>query len=67
MYPSFSDIVKHAPRDETLHPGDVLGSGTVRNCCCLDLDCWIEDGNTIELAITGLCPLDHRIDKSDRS
>lgn len=65
MQHSFGDIVEHASAAETLRPGDVLGSGTVAGCCCLDLDRWIEYGDTVELRVEGLGTLTHRIVASE--
>lgn len=61
MYHSFADIVEHVSQSETLHPGDVLGSGTVGNGCGLELDRWIEPGDVIELEAEGIGTLRHRV------
>jgi 2-keto-4-pentenoate hydratase/2-oxohepta-3-ene-1,7-dioic acid hydratase in catechol pathway len=63
MYHSFSDIVEHVSRAETLYPGDVLGSGTVGNGCGLELNRWIEPGDVIELKASGIGTLRHRVIK----
>lgn len=65
MYHSFADMVEHASRGETLHPGDVLGSGTVGGGCGAELDRWIEPGATVELEVEGLGTLEHRITDTD--
>lgn len=64
MYHSFGDIVEHVSQSETLHPGDVLGSGTVGEGCGLELDRWIEPGNVIELTAEGIGTLRHRVVQS---
>lgn len=61
MYHSFGDLVEHASMGETIHPGDVLGSGTVAGGCGYDLDRWIEPGATIELEVEGIGTLRHRV------
>ncbi len=61
MYHSFGDLVEHASMGETIHPGDVLGSGTVGGGCGYDLDRWIEPGATIELEVEGIGTLRHRV------
>jgi len=61
MYHSFGDIIAHASMAETIHVGDLIASGTVAGCCGFDLDRWVEYGDTIELAVTGLGTLSHRI------
>jgi len=63
MYHSFADIIEHTSKAEPVVPGDILGSGTVAGCCCLDLDRWIEYGDTITLEVDGLGELTHQIIK----
>jgi 2-keto-4-pentenoate hydratase/2-oxohepta-3-ene-1,7-dioic acid hydratase in catechol pathway len=47
--------------DETLYPGDILGSGTVGRGCGLELDRWIQPGDMVELEIERLGVLRNRI------
>lgn len=54
MHHSFADIIEHVSEDETLYPGDVLGSGTVGRGCGLELGRFLESGNTVELQVEGL-------------
>lgn len=61
MYHSFDEIVEHVSRSETIHPGDVIGSGTVPGGCALDLGRQLEYGSTVELEVDGLGTLRHRI------
>lgn len=61
MYHSWGDIVEHVSRGETIQPGDVLGCGTIPGGCCMDLDRWIDPGDTIELAVDGIGTLSHRV------
>ena len=51
---TFPQLISHVSRDETLYPGDVLGSGTVGGGCGYELDRWILPGDTVELEIDGL-------------
>lgn len=48
------DLVAHASRDETIRPGDLLGSGTVGGGSGAELGRWIQVGDVVELEITGL-------------
>lgn len=41
-------------RDEDLWPSDVLGSGTFRGGCGLDLDRWLAPGQLDTLRVDGL-------------
>lgn len=61
MYHSFQEIIEYVSRNETLHPGDVLGTGTVGKGCGLELDRWLDPGDTIELEADGIGTLRHRV------
>ncbi|HEY9724497.1 MAG TPA: fumarylacetoacetate hydrolase family protein [Oscillatoriaceae cyanobacterium] len=60
-YWSFAQMIAHASMDETLYPGDILGSGTVGRGCGLELDRWIQPGDLVELEIGGLGILRNRV------
>jgi 2-keto-4-pentenoate hydratase/2-oxohepta-3-ene-1,7-dioic acid hydratase in catechol pathway len=51
---SFAEVVSHLSQEQTLHPGDVLGSGTVARGCGLELDRWIRPGDVVELEVEGI-------------
>ncbi|QCC59308.1 fumarylacetoacetate hydrolase family protein [Natrinema thermotolerans] len=61
MYHSFAEIIEHVSQSETLHPGDVIGSGTVGEGCGLELGRWLEDGDTVELEVEGIGTLEHTV------
>lgn len=61
MYHSFGDLVEHASWGETLHPGDVLASGTVGGGCGADLGRYPDRGATVELEVEGIGTLRHRL------
>jgi 2-keto-4-pentenoate hydratase/2-oxohepta-3-ene-1,7-dioic acid hydratase in catechol pathway len=61
MYHKFEDMIAHASSEETLHPGEFLGSGTVGNGCGLELDRWLKPGDVIELEISKLGTLRNRV------
>jgi 2-keto-4-pentenoate hydratase/2-oxohepta-3-ene-1,7-dioic acid hydratase in catechol pathway len=50
----FEQMIEFLTRDDTIYPGDVLGSGTVGRGCGLELDRWVQPGDVIELEIAGL-------------
>ena len=54
MLHNFADMVAFASKGETIYPGEVFGSGTVGGCCGLELERWIQPGDTVELSIQGL-------------
>lgn len=51
MHHNFADIIAHLSRSETLHAGEVIGSGTVGTGCGLEQGRYLSDGDTIELTI----------------
>jgi 2-keto-4-pentenoate hydratase/2-oxohepta-3-ene-1,7-dioic acid hydratase in catechol pathway len=51
---SFEDIIAHVSRDETLHAGEILGSGTMNTGSGLELGRFLEDGDIVELEIEGI-------------
>lgn len=61
MHFSFEEIISYISRDETLYPGEFIGSGTVGNGCGLELDRWIKPGDVVELKVGGLGVLRNRI------
>jgi len=82
---TFAEIIERASYGVRLLPGDVIGSGTVGTGCYLELNgtwaleakekgkdftpIWLQDGDEIELEITGLGILKNKIvkRKKDRS
>ena len=77
---TFAEIIERASYGVTLYPGDVIGSGTVGTGCYLELNgtwaveakekseehnpIWLNNGDEIELEITGLGILKNKIKKS---
>lgn len=53
-YWSFETMISHVSQEETIYPGDVLGSGTYYRGCGLDLDRWVQPGDVISLEVEGL-------------
>jgi 2-keto-4-pentenoate hydratase/2-oxohepta-3-ene-1,7-dioic acid hydratase in catechol pathway len=51
IYHSFEKMIAFASMEETLSPGDIIGSGTVGTGCGLELDRWVQPGDRIELEI----------------
>jgi 2-keto-4-pentenoate hydratase/2-oxohepta-3-ene-1,7-dioic acid hydratase in catechol pathway len=48
---SFEQILSYASQDETVYAGEFFGSGTVGNCCGLEIGRFLEHGDVIELEI----------------
>jgi 2-keto-4-pentenoate hydratase/2-oxohepta-3-ene-1,7-dioic acid hydratase in catechol pathway len=55
------EMLAHAAAGERLEPGDVISTGTMPGCCGLELDRWIQPGQTVELEIDGIGTLRNRI------
>ncbi len=61
MHFSFPEIIEYISRDETLYPGDFIGSGTVPGGCGLELDRWLQPGDAVELEAESLGVLRNRV------
>lgn len=57
----FEQMIAHVSQDETLYPGDILGSGTVGFGSGFEIDKWLQPGDDIELEIEKLGILKNRI------
>lgn len=59
---TLGEMLAYASAGERLEPGDVVSTGTIPGCCGLELDRWIQPGQTVELEIDGIGTLTNRID-----
>jgi len=80
---TFAEIIERASYGVELFPGDIIGSGTVGTGCYLELNgtwalqakeegkefipIWIEEGDTMELEITGLGVLKNQFIKRKKN
>jgi 2-keto-4-pentenoate hydratase/2-oxohepta-3-ene-1,7-dioic acid hydratase in catechol pathway len=62
---SFEEIIAHVTQDETLMPGEFIGSGTVGNCCGLEIGWYLEHGDTIELDVEKIGILKNKVERQD--
>jgi 2-keto-4-pentenoate hydratase/2-oxohepta-3-ene-1,7-dioic acid hydratase in catechol pathway len=62
---SFEEIIAHITRDETLMPGEFIGSGTVGNGCGLELGWYLEHGDSVELEVEKIGVLRNRVERQD--
>jgi len=60
----FEKMIAFASLEETLYPGDLIGSGTVGTGCGLELDRWVKPGDLIELEIEKIGTLRNKVVKS---
>ena len=56
------EMLAYASAGERLEPGDVVSTGTMPGCCGLELDRWVQPGQTVELEIDGIGTLANRIE-----
>lgn len=61
MYWKFEQMIEFLTRDDTIFPGDVIGSGTVGTGCGLELNRWVKPGDVIELEIEKIGALRNRV------
>ncbi|MFA9271406.1 MAG: fumarylacetoacetate hydrolase family protein [Baekduiaceae bacterium] len=57
-------MLAYASAGERLDAGDVISTGTMPGCCGLELDRWIQPGQTVELEIDGIGTLTNTISRS---
>jgi 2-keto-4-pentenoate hydratase/2-oxohepta-3-ene-1,7-dioic acid hydratase in catechol pathway len=62
---SFEEIIAHVTKDETLMPGEFIGSGTVGNGCGLELGWYLEHGDSIELEVEKIGVLKNTVVRQD--
>lgn len=61
MHWTFEEMIAHVSRGETLHSGEVLGSGTVGNGCGLEQMRFLKHGDVVELEIERIGTIRNRI------
>ena len=67
MHHRFEDIIAFVSQSETLHPGEVLGSGTVGTGCGLEQGRYLSPGDVVELEIERIGVLRNRIVRQEAS
>jgi len=60
----FEDAIAYVSQDETLRPGEILGSGTVGDGCGLEHLRFLEDGDLVEIEIPPIGVLTNRVVRS---
>jgi 2-keto-4-pentenoate hydratase/2-oxohepta-3-ene-1,7-dioic acid hydratase in catechol pathway len=58
-------LVAYASDNETVYPGDVLGTGTVGLQCSMDSGRWIKPGQRATFEVEGIGSLTHRIEPGE--
>lgn len=62
---SFEELIAYISKDETLMPGEFIGSGTVGNGCGLELGWYLEHGDKIELEVEKIGILTNKVERQD--
>lgn len=63
MIHGLADMIAYLSQDETLYPGEFLGSGTVGGCCALESGRWLKPGDVVELEFDRIGTLRNRVVK----
>lgn len=61
----FKDMIAHASMDEYIHPGEVMGSGTVGGGSGIEGDTYLRSGDVIELEMEGVGTLRNTVVAAD--
>lgn len=64
MHWTFADVIAHISSGETLHPGEMIGSGTVGDGCGLEHMRFLNPGDLVELEIEKIGVLANRVVRS---
>jgi 2-keto-4-pentenoate hydratase/2-oxohepta-3-ene-1,7-dioic acid hydratase in catechol pathway len=62
---SFPELLAYASQDETIHAGEVFGSGTIGNCCGLENGRLLKNGDVVELHVERIGVLRNRVVTQD--
>jgi 2-keto-4-pentenoate hydratase/2-oxohepta-3-ene-1,7-dioic acid hydratase in catechol pathway len=61
MLHDLEHIIAFVSANETLHPGEIIASGTIGGCCGLEMGRFLADGSTIELDVEGIGVLRNKV------
>ena len=61
MHFSFEEIIEYTTLEETVEPGDLLGSGTIGGGCGFEFDRYLSPGATVELEAEGIGVLRNQV------
>lgn len=62
---SFEEMIAHITQDETLMPGEFIGSGTVGRGCGLELGWYLEHNDEVELEVEKIGILRNKVVRQD--
>ena len=58
---SIAELIAYISRGETLHPGEVIGSGTIGDGCGLEHMRFLKSGDVVELEVEKIGRLTNRV------
>ncbi len=61
MIHPYEDIIAYISRNETLYPGELIGTGTLGGCCALETGAWPQDGDVVEIDVDKIGVLRNRV------
>jgi 2-keto-4-pentenoate hydratase/2-oxohepta-3-ene-1,7-dioic acid hydratase in catechol pathway len=61
MHHKWADVIAFISANETLHAGEIIGSGTVGTGCGLELGRFLQDGDVVELEVEKIGVLRNRV------
>ncbi len=67
MHWKFEDVIAYVSQSETLHAGEILGSGTVGDGCGLEHLRFLENGDLVEIEIPPIGVLANRVVRGART
>jgi 2-keto-4-pentenoate hydratase/2-oxohepta-3-ene-1,7-dioic acid hydratase in catechol pathway len=61
MIHDFPAMLAFVSRSETIYAGEIFGSGTLGGCSGVEIDRWLQPGDTVTLTVEGIGSLHNRI------
>jgi 2-keto-4-pentenoate hydratase/2-oxohepta-3-ene-1,7-dioic acid hydratase in catechol pathway len=61
MLRSFAELIEWVSQEQTLQPGDIIGSGTIGLGCGLEMGRFLDPGSIVELEVDGIGTLANRV------
>ncbi|RZL00780.1 MAG: fumarylacetoacetate hydrolase family protein [Rubrivivax sp.] len=58
---SLGELLSHLSRDEPLHPGELIATGTLPHGCGMENGHWVKPGDVLRIGIDGVGEIEHRI------
>lgn len=66
MIHPYEDIIAYISKNETLYPGELIGTGTLGGCCALETGAWPKDGDVIEIEVDKIGVLRNRVRRTKK-